>query len=178
MFRMTIAAITPIMIILGVMSISDAANVSSDSLQVRNENGIPFVSGGFGVEERAALRKLARSDNVELSFALEDDEYLGGAKLLIKDEHGKTVLQTASNGPLFYTKLPQGNYTVMATAMGKTMTQTLAVPENGRVRLYFAWKNAGQEQHRLAKNSASELPRETERGYGQPTSERNARNSG
>ena len=87
MFRMTIAAITPIMIILGVMSISDAANVSSHSLQVRNENGIPFVSGGFGVEERAALRKLARSDNVELSFALEDDEYLGGAKLLIKDEH-------------------------------------------------------------------------------------------
>jgi hypothetical protein len=150
MGKITIAVIGSILLVLGITPFSNAAKVHANFLKVQTENGIPFVSGGFGVEERAALQTLGTKDNLELSFALQNDEYLGGAKVLIKDERGEKVLETASDGPLFYAKLPTGTYTVMATALGKTMTRTVKVPATGRARLYFAW-NSARAERRLAK---------------------------
>lgn len=150
MGKIAIAAISSILLVLGMTTFSNAAGVSSNFLKVQTENGIPFVSGGFGVEERTALRELGKKDNLELSFALRNDDYLGGARVLIKDERGNKVLETASDGPLFYAKLPKGRYTVMATAQGKTITRTVEVPAQGQARVYFAWTSARAE-HRLAK---------------------------
>lgn len=81
------------------------------------------VSGGFGVEERENLRAMSKDDNLELSFALQNKDYLGGAKVLIKDGNGKDVLKTFSDGPLFFAKLPQGTCAVEATSLGQAQEQ-------------------------------------------------------
>jgi hypothetical protein len=124
---------------------------SPDSqLRVKTDNGIPYVSGGFGVDERENLRAMSKGDNLELSFALRNKNYLGGAEVLIKDRHGKEIIETVSDGPLFFAKLPEGIYTVEATAMGKTLEQTVHVPSKRQARVYFAW-NDSIATHTLAK---------------------------
>lgn len=110
--------------------------------QVKSYNGIPYVSGGIGIEERESVWALGKEDNLVLSFALQNKEYLGGAKVLIKDGKGKKVLQAESDGPLFFAKLPAGNYTVEATAMRKTLGQVAHISPKERTRVYFTWKES------------------------------------
>ena len=102
------------------------------------------------MEERAELKAMGKTDNLELSFALRNKDYLGSASVLIKDRNGTEILEAVSDGPLFLAKLPEGVYTVKATAMGKTLEQTVHVPSRGQVRLYFAWEDS-LATHTLAK---------------------------
>jgi hypothetical protein len=123
---------------------------SGSQPEVQTYNGIPYVSGGFGLEERAQLRAIGKTDNLELSFALQNKDYIGGAEVLIKDKNGTEVLEAVSDGPLLFAKLPEGVYIVEATAMGKTLEQTVHVPSKEQARLYFAWKDS-IASHTLAK---------------------------
>jgi hypothetical protein len=122
--------------------------------EVKTYNGIPYVSGGFGLEERAKLRTMGKTDNLELSFALKNKDYLSAADVLIKDAQGKEILKAVSDGPLFFTKLPAGKYTIEATAQGRTEEQVVQVPAKGRTQAYFAWKksNPQAEPQTLANN--------------------------
>ena len=110
--------------------------------QAQVADAIQYLSGGFGVDERQALQQKAKGDNLELSFALLNKRYLGGANLIIKDSKGTDIFEGASDGPLFYAKLPEGKYTVAATAEGKTLTQVVHVPAKGQARVFFAWPSA------------------------------------
>jgi hypothetical protein len=125
------------------------ASSSTDSYgskpQVKNSNNIAYVSGGFGADERANLRAMSKTDNLELSFALQNKDYLGGAEVLIKNDKGEEILKTVSDGPLFFTKLPAGKYTIQATAMGRTEEQVANVPAKGQERIYFAWKETNPQ---------------------------------
>jgi hypothetical protein len=117
-----------------------ATVLESDSQpQLKTYNGIPYVSGGIGVEERDQLQAATNADNLQLSFALQSGNYLGGANVVIKDSSGNKVLEAVSDGPLFFTKLPPGKYTIDATAMGKTVEQVTQVPAKGQKHVYFAW---------------------------------------
>jgi hypothetical protein len=77
--------------------------------------------------------------NLEIGFAAENTD-ADGAEVVIKDDTGKEVLETTCDSPLLFTKLPDGNYTVEATAMGQDLEQAVHVPSKGQVRIYFTWK--------------------------------------
>jgi hypothetical protein len=115
---------------------------SGSEPEVQTSNGIPYVSGGFGLAERAELKAIGKSDNLELSFALQNKDYIGGAEVRIKDKNGTELLEAVADGPLFFAKLPEGVYIVEATAMGETLEQTVRVPSKGQAQLYFAWKDS------------------------------------
>jgi len=118
------------------------ASSSSDSeLQTRTYKSVPYISGGYGIEERESLRTLGKNDNLELSFALANKAYIDGAKVVIKNSNGKEIFDAMSNGPLFFAELPKGTYTVDATAMGRTEEQKVQVPSQGQAQLYFTWKS-------------------------------------
>ena len=118
--------------------------------EVQTFNGIPYMSGGFGLEERAKLRAIGKTDNLELSFALTNKDYLSGAGVLIKDDQGKEILKAISDGPLFFTKLPAGKYTIEATAEGRTEEQVVQVPAKGQTQAHFAWKEPSPGPQNLA----------------------------
>lgn len=129
--------------LLGASPIFANSFTGSDSQpEVQTYNGIPYVSGGFGLEERAELKAIGKTDNLELSLAMQNRDYISGAKVLIEDKNGTEVLEAISDGPLFLAKLPEGVYTIKATAMGKTLEQTVHVPSQGQARLYFAWQDS------------------------------------
>ena len=120
----------------------NSSTESGSQPEVRTYNGIPYVSGGIGLEERAALRAISKADNLEISFALQNRDYLGGAEVLIKDDHGKEILKAVSDGPLFFTNLPAGKYTIEATAEGRTEEQVAQVLAERQTHIYFAWKES------------------------------------
>jgi hypothetical protein len=131
-------------VVLGLMASNFVSDVAAEELTAKTSNGVSYLSGGFGEDERERLRSITVGDNLELSFALQSKEYLAGANVLIKDAKGNNVLEAVSGGPLFLVDLPAGSYTVEATAMGKTLKQAVHVPSKGHAQVYFAW-NAGGE---------------------------------
>jgi hypothetical protein len=142
MKKSLIATMGLALLVAGPVSPALSYQSATAELKAKSANGISYISGGFGFDERQALRSMSTGDNLQLSFALQNKDYLGGAKVVIKDNHGKTLLDTISDGPLFFAKVPQGEYTVEATAHGKTLKQVAHVPIQGRTQLYFAWKTS------------------------------------
>ena len=125
---------------------ADDMNSSEDYLRVQRSENIPYVSGGVGIEERNKLKAMAADDNLELSFALTNGHYLGGAEVSIKDHNSKELIEAVADGPLFFAKLPAGRYIVEATAMGKTITRAINVSTNGRATVFFAWAGPDHER--------------------------------
>jgi hypothetical protein len=144
MKKIILPIIAPFVVLGGLMASNFASDVAAEELTVKTSNGVSYLSGGFGEDERERLRSITGGDNLELSFALQSNEYVGGANVLIKDAKGNNVLEAVSGGPLFLVDLPAGSYTVEATAMGKTLKQAVHVPSKGHAQVYFAW-NAGGE---------------------------------
>jgi hypothetical protein len=140
MNRIAISAVAAVGLALGVTSMSYGAITLPNQLKPRSYEGIPYISGGIGSDERSALASMSKNDNLELSFALQDKEYLGGAKVTVRDHKGNNVLEATSDGPLLYAKLPEGTYTIVATANGTTLMRQVQIPEKGRASVYFAWK--------------------------------------
>ena len=130
-----------------------AGAIPDTQLGVRTFENVPYISGGVGLGERKTLRAMAHGDNLQLSFALANGSYLGGAEVIIKDNRGKEVLDAAADGPLFFAKLPVGNYTVHATTMGQTLTRNVNIPPEGQAQVYFTWK--GDDHHRTASEHAA-----------------------
>jgi len=109
------------------------------SLQVQTIGGVTYVSGGVGMEERQQLKAMAADDNLALSFALVNGHYLGGAEVTIKDHSGKQLLEASADNPLFFARVPAGQYIIQATVMGKTVTREVTIPARGQARISFVW---------------------------------------
>lgn len=102
-------------------------------------NGVQFMSGGVGAEERAAMRQMARNYNTKLVFATRNGCYLADVKLSINAAGGKTLLDLTANGPWVYANLPDGEYHVTAVVEGEKKVQKLAVGSRFQT-LMFTWK--------------------------------------
>ncbi|HTN72290.1 MAG TPA: carboxypeptidase regulatory-like domain-containing protein [Methylomirabilota bacterium] len=131
---------------LGLASTASGDTVPQSPLQVKTYGNIPYVSGGVGIEERDRLIATSHGDNLRLSFAMQNGEYLGGAEVIIKNDRGNEILQAAADGPLFFAKLPAGMYTIEATTMGETLTRTVNIPTKGQAPIFFTWHSGLQHQ--------------------------------
>jgi hypothetical protein len=106
---------------------------------VQNVGGVSYVSGGVGTESLDRLNALAGDFNVKLVFALKSGEYLTDVRVAIADAAGKTVIDTASEGPWFLIKLPAGDYQIVATISGKTEKRHVAVGSAILQTIDFRW---------------------------------------
>ena len=128
-----------IIVVLSYGTVSFSAEAPVPPLMVKDYEGIPYVSGGIGLDEREALRAMAKDYNLKLVFAIKEGNYLADIGVLIKNAQGKTVLEAVSDGPWFYAKLPGGQYTVTAIMMEKTNTQNMQIKPAGHSVLHFYW---------------------------------------
>lgn len=94
---------------------------------VQTAGGVSYVSGGVGADSIDRLGSLAGNFNLKLVFALKSGEYVNGVRVAIADAAGKTLLDTTSEGPWFLTKLPVGNYQIVATFAGNAVKRQIAV---------------------------------------------------
>ena len=131
---------TPVMaaIMLGAVALVPAANAGSDE-SVQTSGGVSFVSGGVGTDSIDRMSSLARDFNLKLVFALKSGDYVSDVKVTIANASGKTLVDATSDGPWFMTKLPAGNYKVVATFDGKAEQRSVAVGGEKLRTVDFRW---------------------------------------
>jgi hypothetical protein len=115
------------------------------SRQIQEDEGIRYVSGGVGEDERTEIEALASQFNLRLMFAKQDSgEYLADVHVSIREEGGDRILDARSEGPLFFAQLPAGDYRVEATPSGMPdrmpQSKTVQIGGSGQSRLDFYWK--------------------------------------
>jgi hypothetical protein len=108
----------------------------------RSQGSVTYLSGGIGTDESDALKQAASrySLSIEMSSpAAPKAEYVSDVKIDIRDQQGKTVLSTTSDGPILLAKLPPGRYTVNATKSGKSQQRDIVVGSGARPNLQFSF---------------------------------------
>lgn len=128
-------------ILLGSAFLAPVAGANSDEAIVQNTpGGVAYVSGGVGTDSIDHLSSLAGNFNLKLVFALNSGSYVSDVGVVISNASGTTLLNTTSDGPWFLTRLPVGNYQVVATFAGNAVRRQVAVGSAKQIRTVdFRW---------------------------------------
>lgn len=102
-------------------------------------HGIAYMTGGVGVDERADMARTADDFNLKLVFAEPSRPYLADVRVEIKDKNGTKLVDTSSDGPWFFARLPEGQYQVMVDHAGKREERTVDAGLALQT-LTFVWK--------------------------------------
>lgn len=125
-------------ILLGSASVFALAGTNDESI-AKTAGGITYVSGGVGDESIDRLNSMAGEFNLKLVFAMNSGEYVSDVSVVINDAKGKTVLETKSEGPWLLTRLPKGNYKIVASYAGKAERRQVAVGAKRLKTIGFRW---------------------------------------
>ena len=125
-------------ILLGSASFFSHAAENKESI-AQTPGGISYVSGGVGDESIDRLNMMVSEFNLKLVFAMKSGEYVSGVNVMINDTKGKTILDTTSEGPWLLTRLPAGNYQIVASFAGKAEMRQVAVGTNQLKTVDFRW---------------------------------------
>jgi len=125
-------------IILGSASFVSIASTNSEAV-FQTSGGISYVSGGVGTESIDRLTSMSREFNLKLVFAMKSGEFVSGVRVVIADAKGKPLLETISEGPWFFTRLPAGHYQISATLAGKEIAQKTMIEVNTLRTVDFRW---------------------------------------
>lgn len=132
-------------------SMSLLAAESDGSLKVAQQGAISYVSGGIGQEEVAAMRAEANSFNLRMAFSSLAGEFLADVKVTLADKKGNVVLNTLSDGPCLYAKVPPGIYKLTAETMNKAITKPVELAGKRSANVQFAWATPSpNEQESIA----------------------------
>ena len=106
---------------------SAAAATSGVLPPSREQNGIWYVSGGFGCHEAAAMRKAAADFPLALSFYARGAQrrlYLAKVHVAIRDAADALVFALEAQGPILLVRLPAGHYRIDAEYKGEQRSET------------------------------------------------------
>jgi hypothetical protein len=112
------------------------------ALQAQRQGDITFVSGGAGDEDRDALKQVESQYNLRLLFAARNGDFLANIAVTLSDARGNAVLDTISDGPIFYARVPPGRYRLTVSNLGQSQSRNINIG-NGAVRQDFYWASAG-----------------------------------
>jgi hypothetical protein len=95
------------------------ATANAAYIREGTSHGVKYMSGGVGINERAAMDRMDKNYDLKLIFAEPSGPYLANVNVEILNASGKKLVETTDNGPWFFAKLPDGKYRVVATFNGK-----------------------------------------------------------
>ena len=108
--------------------------------QPQEQNGVKYVSGGFGDAESSAFKQAIGDYSVALVFSEQaGGAYLADIPVKITSDGKGPDLEITSRGPYLLLDLPDGNYQAVATHNGRSMTRDFTVAGNKGQRIGFAW---------------------------------------
>ncbi|MEE4377599.1 MAG: carboxypeptidase-like regulatory domain-containing protein [Candidatus Competibacteraceae bacterium] len=113
---------------------------AQESLQIRDYQGIAYVSGGVGLDEREALATMSGQFNLKLTFAMSTGNYLSDVQVRIMDRSGSQVFEATADGPLLYARLPPGSYTVQVSGFEQDFQRKAQIQANRQTQLAFYWR--------------------------------------
>ena len=136
---MTVGKILSALVLVVAVATADPSGVGkAKDLVIQQQGDVSYVSGGVG-EEKEALEAASRRFNLKVTMALGSGHFVGDARVLIEDAHGRPVLDTTADGPLLYAQLQPGTYTVHCSLNGKEVRQTAQVGGGGQQAVSCTW---------------------------------------
>lgn len=113
--------------------------VARADLEVHDQDGVSYVSGGVGDDERQALAAMSKRFNLKVIMATKTGHFMSDTKVRIEDAQGRALLETVAQGPLFFAQLKPGTYNVRCSYGGKEIKQTAHVGNGRQEQLTFVW---------------------------------------
>ena len=101
---------------------------------------VPTWSGGIGDESAAEIRAKQAEFNLKFIFTLMEGDFIADVAVKIADSKGAVVLDKTSDGPVFMTKLPAGQYEATLTFGGVAQTRKFAVGAKAIRTEQLRWK--------------------------------------
>jgi hypothetical protein len=108
-----------------------------------HQGDITYLTGGIGLGERHALEAQAHNYNFEITNANKAGDFTNDTALVVEAGKGRDVLRVTGSGPLFYAKLPPGDYAIRATNGAQHQLRHAKVTAKGTTDLHLIWKQAG-----------------------------------
>ena len=113
---------------------------AEDAVVTGSSNGIPYASGGVGLDSREALLAKKAEYNLMVILSRENGHYLGGGLISVRDHAGETVFRINAKGPWVFVKLSPGTYTVEATARNATRKSQVHIGKGKELkRVLLMW---------------------------------------
>jgi hypothetical protein len=121
--------------LIGAAVLSTHANSEQLAVEPKMSVEVGYISGGNSQADRASLREIEDDFNLQLSLMDSEKEYTAGGVIKIIDESGETLVQTVSEGPLFFAKLEPGSYTIKAEYQGNIQQQQVTIDGEKQIEL-------------------------------------------
>lgn len=131
----------PNFLALALMAILNSSPALADNFlpDVQQQGEIYYITGGIGDEETSAMQSERGDYNLQIMNADKQGHFSGYPHIIITDTQHNELLN-ADSGPLLYTNLPNGRYTVEGSSMGQTKSQNIIISNNKTSRIRFVWK--------------------------------------
>jgi hypothetical protein len=125
----------------GVMAASFAVPaMASPMMQPVHEGDATFITGGIGADEQQALEASAKNYNLEITNANKAGDFTADTNFQITSKNGREMISATNTGPLFYAKLPAGEYTIRATNGDQQIMRHVKVSTNRPEDMHLIWK--------------------------------------
>ena len=102
-------------------------------------NGIPYLSGGIGDEEREAIEHARKDYNVKIVLTETAGAYVSNVNLELATILGEPILALSGAGPLVLIQLPPGTYLITADYDGRKTQRRFDVKDNAAQTVTVAW---------------------------------------
>ncbi len=116
-------------------------------LKVHKQSDVAYISGGADPLERKAMHRLSGRYWMQFSISAgEDAVNVTGVKVTLRDIRGVALMETTSEGPLFFMTPPQGGrYTVEFVHDGETISHTMDLVGRRYIQMEIRFKQAGAQ---------------------------------
>ena len=106
------------------------------NVETSTQGSAPYVTGGFGKDERMAMTRALPDYNLKIEFAQGGRAYVAGATVRIQGQD--VLINTAVDGPWLLARLPAGSYSITASLNGVEKSASVDV-RGGVSRAVFRW---------------------------------------
>lgn len=137
--RRSICVLVPFTLFLVWAASTVSAQEAFFPFEVKHFNGIAYITGGIGFDERRELARLGKDYSLKLVFARTGGAYVAMVDVEIKNAKGEAIFTAKSRGPWFLLDLPAGSYTVKVTAQGQTLREEVTVVGKPQTEKRFYW---------------------------------------
>ena len=118
------------------------------AIQPQTQGEVTFVTGGVGIDERNELDATRANYNLSLLFSVQGKgNYLSDVKVRITDLKGNVFLETVSDGPILFAKLPSGRYIVTVDLNGETYHKSVSIGGKKITSLSFTWSEKIEKEN-------------------------------
>jgi hypothetical protein len=105
----------------------------------QDQHGTRYLSGGVSLEERDAMRGMARGFPLRIVSAAPQGSLVADVDIAIRDTRGREVLAVLGAGPVVYVALPPGRYKVELNNDGKVASRQVVVSRGRSQEVAFFW---------------------------------------